>query len=136
MGKQLLVQRNRVGLRADEIERQLRGSAAGNQQLRLLLRVGLGRLVFRSRRRAVCQGQPHARQHLAADRNAERLHRRRRGVIFRGGEFERPYRDVAAQAVAACDLPVELAETGVEIGAARDRAALAQCRVAKRPGSP
>ena len=50
-------------------------------------------------------------------------------MIFRRDQFERPYRDVAAQAVAACDLPVELAETGVQIGTARYGTSLAQCRV-------
>ena len=120
-----------ISLSTDEIERQLRGPAAGNQQLRLLLRVVSEGSSSRSRGRAVRQRQPQARQHLAADRNTERLQRRGRGVIFRGSEFERPYRDVAAESVAAGDLPVELAKTGVKIGTPRDRAAFAQCRVAK-----
>ena len=37
-------------------------------------------------------------------------------MIFRRGQFERPYRDVAAQAVAACDLPIELCEELRSIG--------------------
>src|SRR5882672_5008489 len=79
----------------------------------------------------MCQAEPQARQHFAPDGTSERLQGRRRCMIFRGDQFERPYRDVAAQAVTACDLPIELTETRVKIGAARDRTALAQRRVAK-----
>src|SRR6266700_111226 len=53
-------------------------------------------------------------------------------MIFRRDQFERPYRDVAAQAVAACDLPIELTETRIKIGTARYRSAVAECRVAKQ----
>src|SRR6266849_1164443 len=52
-------------------------------------------------------------------------------MIFRHDQFERPYRDVAAQAVAACDLPIELAETRIKIGTARYRMAVAKRRIAK-----
>src|SRR6266436_9340115 len=55
-------------------------------------------------------------------------------MIFRGDQFERPYRDVAAQAVTARDLPIELTETRVKIGTARYRSALAERRVAKYRG--
>src|SRR6267142_3903347 len=52
-------------------------------------------------------------------------------MIFRRDQFERPYRDVAAQAVTARDLPIELAETRIKIGTARYRSALAERRIAK-----
>jgi len=68
-------------------------------------------------------GWPQARQHFAPDGNSERLQGRRRCMIFRGDQFERPYRDVAAQAVTARDLPIELTETRVKIGTARYRSA-------------
>src|SRR6266568_7738839 len=55
-------------------------------------------------------------------------------MIFRRDQFERPYRDVAAQAVTACDLPIELAETRIKIGTARDRSALAERWVVKHGG--
>src|SRR6266700_4984014 len=52
-------------------------------------------------------------------------------MIFRRDQFERPYRDVAAQAVTARDLPIELTETRVKIGTSRYRSALAERRIAK-----
>src|SRR6266704_1792842 len=55
-------------------------------------------------------------------------------MIFRRDQFERPYRDVAAQAVTARDLPIELTETRVKIGTARYRSALAERRIAKHGG--
>jgi len=47
-------------------------------------------------------------------------------MIFRRDQFERPYRDVAAQAVTARDLPIKLTETRIKIGTARYRSALAE----------
>ena len=52
-------------------------------------------------------------------------------MIFRRGQFERPYRDVAAQTVTARDLPIELTETRIKIGTARYRSAIAERRIAK-----
>src|SRR6266853_1635413 len=52
-------------------------------------------------------------------------------MIFRRDQFERPYRDVAAQAVTARDLPIKLTETRIKIGTARYRSALAERRIAK-----
>src|SRR5712675_761460 len=55
-------------------------------------------------------------------------------MIFRRDQFERPYRDVAAQAVAARDLPIELTETRIKIGTARYRSTLAERWVVKHGG--
>src|SRR3977135_565277 len=52
-------------------------------------------------------------------------------MIFRRGQFARPYRDVAAQTVTARDLPIELTETRIKIGTARYRSAIAERRIAK-----
>src|SRR5258708_29727440 len=52
-------------------------------------------------------------------------------MISRRDQFERPYRDVAAQAVTARDLPIELTETRIKIGTARYRGALAERRIAE-----
>ena len=52
-------------------------------------------------------------------------------IVFGAGDVERPQRDVAAEAIAAGDLAVALAIGGVEIGAARDRHAVAQRRIGK-----
>src|SRR5712675_2423074 len=52
-------------------------------------------------------------------------------MIFRRDQFERPYRDVAAQAVTARDLPIKLTVTSIKIGTARYRSALAERRIAK-----
>jgi len=46
MGEQLFVQRDRVGFRADKIQRQLRGSATGYQELGFLPCIGFGGFVF------------------------------------------------------------------------------------------
>ena len=131
MGKQLLVERNRVGLRADEIKRQLRVrqpainssgffcASASGVRLRIAPSCGVSAS-------AASPPVPRRRPKLRAPAGAPgRSNTPRR-------EFERPDRDVAAQPIAARDLPVELAKAGVEIGAARDRTALAQRRVAKR----
>src|SRR6266851_1198400 len=55
-------------------------------------------------------------------------------MIFRRDQFERPYRDVAAQAVTARDLPIKLTETRIKIGTARYRSTLAERWVAKHGG--
>ena len=131
VGEQLLVERDRIRFRADEIQRQIGGAAAGEQHFRLLERLGLAGLVLRAGGGAVRQGEPHPGQHIDADRKAERLQRRRRGEILGADKLERPDDDVAAQPIAAGDLAVELAEGGIQIGAARDGAAVAQRLVAE-----
>src|SRR5579871_1703760 len=73
MSKELLVQRNGISFRTDEVKRQIGRSAAGKQHFGLLERVEVGRLVLRTRRRAVRESEPHAGHDLAANRQAEGL---------------------------------------------------------------
>ncbi len=46
MGEQLFVQRDRVGFRADKIQRELRGSATGYQELGFLPCIGFRGLIL------------------------------------------------------------------------------------------
>src|SRR5882757_439762 len=55
----------------------------------------------------------------------------RRREIFCAGDVERPQRRRRTQAIAARDRPIELPVSRIEIGAARNGPAIAQCRISE-----
>ena len=82
MREQLLVQRDRVGFLAEQMEAQRLDPVGRKSQLRPRLRFLVRGLVLEARRRAHGQLQPQARGAVDAERQAERLQRPGAGQIF------------------------------------------------------
>ena len=130
MREELLVQGDCVRLRAEQMKAQRLHPARRKSQIGTRLRLFVGRLVFESRGGPHSELQTETGDAFGACARDQSLHGGGAGQIVRLDDVERPQGNRRGQGKSAGDAALGLAKCRVEIGAAPDRAPLAQRRIA------
>ena len=131
MREQLLVQRDRVGLLAEQVEAERLHPVGRESQLRTGLRFLVGGLIFRRHGASHGQLEPKARGAAGAGVRDQSLEGSGTREILRLDDIEGPERDRLREREPARDVAMRLAIGRLEHGALGDGPAVAQRRVAE-----